>query len=139
MLKNHQFLVACSLLLLATGCGGKEKTYGQVGGRVVSAGKPVVEAVVLFEDPTQHLFIQATTDKDGYYQFDKLPGGGLPVGSYRIAVQPPVEEIKTGEPIPPPKPFPKIDPSLLEPAKSGLTLEVKIGKNPFDIDLIPKK
>ena len=125
------WLLFCAL----TGCSRDQNTYGKVSGRVTADDKPVVDAVVLFQEPAQHIFIQATTDADGRYNFDKLPGEGLPVGNYQIAVQPPIQEIETGKPLPPPKPFPKVDPKFLDPEKSGLKLEVKTGENPFDIAL----
>ena len=127
-------IVACALGPLA-GCAGDTKEHGKVHGRVTSSMKPVVEAVVLFEDPQQHVYLQATTDMEGRYDFAKFPGGGLPVGTYRVAVQPPIQEIRTGEPLPPPKPFPKVDSRFLNPAASGLQLQVTSGDNPYDIEL----
>jgi hypothetical protein len=118
-----------------TGCNRDQRTYGKVSGRVTADDQPVVEAAVIFQDSAQHIFIQATTDNDGHYSFDNHPGGGLPIGSYQIAVQPPVQEIRTGEPLPAPKPFPKVDPKYLEPEKSGLSLQVNVGENSFQIAL----
>ena len=131
-------LFAASLCLSA-GCHRDGKTYGKVQGRVTSAGKPVIEAVVIFREPKQHVVKQAITGDDGRYNCDKFAGGGLPVGNYEVAVQQPIQEIHTGQPLPPPKPFPKIDPKYFDPGKSGLKLEVKPGDNPpFDIDLKAK-
>lgn len=131
----RRLLAAVCLLGLLIGCSHDDKTYGKVSGRITANSKAVVAAMVLFQDPAQHIFIQATTDSDGHYDFDKLPGKGLPVGNYQVAVQPPIQEIRTGEPLPPPKPFPKIDEKFCDPERSGLKLEVKAGDNPFDIDL----
>jgi hypothetical protein len=130
-----RLLAALAMLCALGGCTRDTKTYGKVSGRLTADDKPVAEAIVLFQEPAQHIFIQATTDSDGRYSFDKYPGEGLPIGKYQIAVQPPIQEIETGKPIPPPKPFPKVDPRFLDPAKSGLKLEVKAGDNPLNIDL----
>lgn len=119
----------------AVGCGGDSKQYGQVHGRVAFNDQPVAEAIVVFQEPTQHHYLQTTTDTEGRYNFDKLPGGGLPLGRYQISVQPPLIEFRTGEPLPPPKPFPPANGKFLDANKSGLSLEVQLGSNQFDIAL----
>lgn len=135
-LRNHGWpLLVLALACALGGCRHDSKTYGKVSGRVTSENKPVVEAVVLFQEPAQHIYIQAVTDADGRYNFSDQPGEGLPIGHYQIAVLPPTQEIHTGQPLPPPKPFPKVKPTVHDPARSGFQLEVVAGENHYDLDL----
>lgn len=141
MNQPRRSIIQCSCLhvalLAVAGCGDPETVYGKLRGRVTSGGQPVPEVLVVFQEPTRHLYLQVATDHEGRYDFDKYPGAGLPAGNYRVALQRPIQAFRTGEPLPPLKPFPKIEIKYLDPEKSGLAVQIDPGENRFDIKVPP--
>jgi len=124
-------------LLFLQGCSQKENEpiYGMIQGSVTFEGQPVRDAVILFQDPEQSVYLQSTTDQDGKFNFSSMPGGGLPVGNYQIAVQRAAARMAPGQPIPPLAPFPPVDAKYGNPDTSSLQVEVQPGENRFEADL----
>ncbi len=76
----------CLLLLLLafTGCGVKT---ARLTGKVILAGQPVPNAEIEFapiNDPSKNF--RGLSLAGGEYQIDYGPGGGLPLGEYRVTV-----------------------------------------------------
>jgi hypothetical protein len=137
----------CGGLLLAgwavvtSGCGPAGPPCRPVSGSVSFRGAGVPKAVVVFDQPETGTYLSAVCDVAGRFDTAPLPGGGLPEGRYRVAVQPPLVEIEIDPERPQPMAdapgFPAVDPRLLDPATSGLTLAVSEAVPAFDIDLTP--
>jgi hypothetical protein len=135
--------VLLSVGIVASGCGGNAKT-SPVTGRVTYKDKPVAKASVSFT-PVEGATPAASgvTDEDGRFTLSTfgIDDGALP-GNYQVAIiargpdRPPRPgemgsgmpgEKMPGEPVIPTKYF--------APDSSGLTYEVKRGKNQADFDL----
>jgi hypothetical protein len=146
MYRNSGFMAAAFLVaaaVVAAGCGGGAKT-APTSGRITYKGKPVAKAHVSFT-PVEGDRRAATglTDDDGRYTLETFaPGDGALVGHYRVSIiargpdRPPRPgemgsgmpgEMMPGDPVIPTKYF--------APDSSGLTFEVKPGKNQADFEL----
>lgn len=117
-------------LLLGTvfGCGEAPEPYRAIQGRVTYQGKPVPHAVVVFESTAQELTIAADADEQGIYKaIRSVNVPGLPIGSYRVAVTPPLFYPGLGpvgkNPGPPTRD--DIPASYRESATSGLAIDVR--------------
>lgn len=133
-LRNSLLLAA---LVLASGCHHGEK-LGRVFGHVTCDSKPITSGILVFSNPDAGVHMTAELKPDGTYELQTANGFGLPLGTYQVAINPPVG--------PPPEagaaataapPAPKIPRKYLDFATSGLTLTVGEGENPFDIDMKP--
>jgi hypothetical protein len=126
-------LLLASLAVLA-GCDRTER-MGKVRGHVTLDGRPVSQGLVLFSNRTKGVHILATLDNTGDYELQMAQGFGLPLGTYQVAVNPPVPT----PPMPGAPPPPPIDSTIvipaqyLQPETSGLTTTVEPGENTFDI------
>ena len=134
------FLVgACAMAMV--GCGRRGPPCQPVAGTVSYRAAGVAKAVVVFDQPETGTYLSAVCDAAGRFTTAPLPGGGLPEGRYRIAVQPPLVEIEIDPDRPQPMTdaagFPTLDPRLFDPATSGLILVVPLATPAFDIDLTP--
>lgn len=116
--------------IFASGCGGDG--LAQVSGVVTLPDGSTKEGVfVSFSDPDKQRGASGVTDAAGKYQLTtNTPGDGAPPGTYRIAVtQPGPADSSQLE-------GPRLFPKRYESAQSsGLSFEVKPGKNSFDIQL----
>lgn len=119
-------LLACFSFML--GCEGSTP-QGQVSGKVNFNGAPLTSGVVNFYSTEKGSAAQANLDSSGAFKFD----AGLPVGSYKVYVTPPVPKQ-----LPPGTPMEKVDftvpPKFQDPAQSGVTKEVKAGPNDITVD-----
>jgi hypothetical protein len=138
--------VACRCLLLAgcaamVGCGRSGPPCRPVAGTVSYRGVGVAKAVVVFDQPETGTYLSAVCDAAGRFTTAPLPGGGLPEGCYRVAVQPPLVEIEIDPDRPQPMTdaagFPAVDPKVFDPATSGLSLDASEPLATVDIDLTP--
>ncbi len=81
---------SCSLffaiVLSVTGCGGPE--VGRVEGQVTLDGQPLTGAVIVFEDATRGISVNAELNADGSYNARTFDKPGLPPGSYSVAIRP---------------------------------------------------
>jgi hypothetical protein len=137
---GHWLAAALGLACIAIlGCGPKGE-YGATRGRVTCSGQPVTEGQVVFFEPECRVYQAARLQSDGSYVAKMSEGPGLLVGTYQVAVMPPVIEgpgSKTRGPRTP-KEFRNIPFRYRNPKTSGLTLTVVEGDNPpFDIDMKP--
>lgn len=128
-------LMTC--VALTAGCGPATTT---AAGKVTFQGKPVVwgSVTLVAADGTVH---QAGIETDGTYEVPNFPVGPAKVGVE--SSQPPTPGVRGREgdargsvapPPPPPGVWFAIPATLSDPAKSGVTLEVRKGQ-PADIDL----
>src|SRR5262245_13856277 len=80
--------VALALLIAGPGCGGN---LVKVKGVVTLDGKPVKDAVVLFErDGAESRPATGRTDSDGVFTLSTYkPGDGVRPGDYKVAITPP--------------------------------------------------
>ena len=127
------------LAIWTVGCG-KDKMIGRVFGKVTFQGQPVSEGLILFVDREQGIHMSAKIGPDGSYELKLAEDYGLPVGTYRVLVTPPLIE---GSEIGPLGPRPKtviydnLPTKYRNQQTSGLSLIVKEGDNPFDVDMTP--
>jgi hypothetical protein len=133
--------VLAALALLAAsglpGCGGEPR--GRVFGKVTFRGAPVTQGMVLFNNAAKGVYMSTEIHPDGSYLVLTAKGVGLPLGSYLVAVAPPLVE-PTGFARGSAK-YPECDNipvKYRDPKTSGLSLEVRKGENPFSIDLQPE-
>lgn len=128
-------LMVLGLAVAAFGCGAKEK-LGRIHGKVSFQGQPVSEGLVLFSSAEKGVNMNSQLGADGVYEVIMAKGAGLPLGTYKVCVSPPPAFVPIGEPAPKkPKEYPNIPAKYRNFNTSGLTVEVKDGDNPFDIDM----
>ena len=132
--------------MLAGGCGSKSEgpQLASVSGTVKFEGQPLENSQVVFlPDAPGAPPASGATDKNGYYRLmTRTPGDGAVVGKHRVTVSArgpdkvlPEGQLATGllgntepgDPLIPEKYF--------LPDTSGLTREVKSGRNTIDIEL----
>jgi hypothetical protein len=126
-----------SAALLVSGCGsGVER--GRIFGKITFQGQPVAEGLVLFRDAAKGIHMSANLKQDGTYEITTVEGAGLPLGIYRVCVCPPLAVPFMGSGAPPkPKEYANIPKIYRRYETSGLSLTVRQGANPFDIDMKP--
>lgn len=129
---------------LSEGCEQSPvRPIGTVHGKVSTAGLPVSQGSILFENTFAGVSTLASLEPDGSYRVRTHAEAGLPVGKYHVAVTP--QRISTGtmplagsEPKIPPKIVTSIPPKYHLIKTSPLFAEVKEGENPpFNFDLAP--
>jgi hypothetical protein len=132
-------VLALVALILFAGCGGKSEPWGAVSGTIVQGGKGVYPAAVLFSNRENGVEITAETDVNGNFvmRTDKL--GGLPVGTYAVAVMPLREKVAPAQGMvfdkeapPPPSPIP---PEVQDITTTHLSAAVVEGPNELTFDL----
>lgn len=138
-LRSRLGTAALACLTLATlGCGRGE-VLGKVSGQVKFQGQPVTEGVILFSNAEKGVHITADLNKDGRYVVEMAKGYGLPLGDYQVTISPPLPDTPPVGPIPKVKvkEYPDIPPKYRRAETSGLTMTVRAGENPFDVDMQP--
>ncbi len=124
-------LGVAALLVLGVGGGcSKGKTMGKVSGQVTYKENPITEGQVHFISKSGQ---GAAVDIDGSGNYSV----SLEAGSYSVYVapHPPGQTGPPGEGKAPKQPASVIPQRYRDPDKSGLTIEVKEGDNPFKIEL----
>jgi len=139
--KVRYVLVGLALVGMAfalTGCHGGEKR-GRVFGKVTFQGQPVPEGIVSFSNREKGIFMTASLKSDGTYELVTAQGRGLPLGTYQVAINPPLIDAPLGPAIGPPKipQYPNIPQKYRKPEHSGLSLTVQEGDNLFNVDMHP--
>lgn len=125
---------ACAVFVVGaclgfSGCA--EETDGSVSGKVTYQGKPVTEGAVNFYAQATGVAAQANLDSSGAFTFAEP----LPLGVYKVFIQPPSPpQLPPGSP-PPPKSQFSVPMQYQDATQSPLTEEVKPGVNEFSIDL----
>lgn len=119
---------AVALAAFAAGCGA---SMNPVSGKVtLPGGQPVPGGMVVFEGQVGGKTISArgAIGPDGSYTMStNTPGDGVPAGTYKVSIAPPGS---ANPDAPAPSPFAAKFSSF---DSSGLTFEVKPGKNEFPI------
>ena len=145
----HLIQAACVVALVVSGCSGGYDygPTGTVSGKLLYKGQPLTPgtAVVLKNLTTGHACM-GQTGPAGDFTLNSWNDGNLPVGKYEVMIQPPA-------PVDPETIDPQAlidNPKLMEQTKvkydfpqkysqlssSGLSFEVKEGKNEYQIDLV---
>jgi hypothetical protein len=116
---------AVAVLVLAvvmTGCS-RRFPMAEVSGKVTLDGKPLSDATVMFV-PEKGFAAAGTLQPDGNFRLiSGRPGNGAVIGSHKVAVMP-------ANPLDTP-----ISMKFRSAETSGLSVEVKAGKNSFEFDL----
>ena len=134
------------MLVLALGAVGCQRSDGVVRGtlqgRVTRKSVPVHPGSIVFENKAQGVALAADLDAEGRYVVKTYQAAGLPVGTYQVAILPtnvaPPDELPLAgkKTTPRPKSKTEVPTKYQTVSSSGLTVEVKEGKNePFDVDL----
>lgn len=135
------------VLLFAVGCGEAEVDLGPtgtVGGFAMIDDVPLaVGTQVVFLEPAKGYCASGYVDAAGSYQASSWNEGQLPVGKYKVTIQPPpppeltAEEAlnDNGEKGNPPADFPA---KYREISSSGLEFVVSEGDNTFLVELSSK-
>ena len=112
---------------------------GQVAGNVSLQGEPVKSGLVGFQNDAQGIHILAPIESDGSYEVKMAQGEGLPLGTYRVFIAPPLPELQLGAPDPhqPDDELIQFPQKYLRSDTSGITLTVEHGRNRLDIDMQP--
>src|SRR5262245_36128200 len=127
------FLFLSAILTGAAGCEKPRDPPGIVRGQVTNAGKPVTDAVIYFEKEGEDYSIYDRLDASGNFQMKTHDYGGLPEGTYRVAIRPDPAKNQpplAGDANKAPMVHPLIPPPFMKAETSGLRVEVKKGANP---------
>jgi len=139
----------CVVALVISGCSGGPDygPTGTVSGTLLYKGQPLTPGTaVVFKNLTIGHACMGVTSAEGAYTLDSWNNGNLPVGRYEVMIQPPV-------PVDPETLDPEAllnNPKLMESTRvkydfpqkysqlssSGLSFEVKEGKNEYPIELV---
>ncbi len=131
-------------LLTLGGCGKGRPELGQVAGRVTLDGKPLAGAVVMFFPLAGGRTASGTTDAQGEYRLTTFgPDDGALLGAAAVTISKQVVTGATaddhglsGPPVPGSIHTQSVLPERLAwPKESGLTADVKPGKNRCDFEL----
>jgi hypothetical protein len=137
-LSTPAILLVAFLGFALAGCGSGE-VRGRIAGKITFQGTPLSEGLVFFSNNDKGIHMSGDVKADGAYEIITAKGAGLPLGVYQVCVRPPLEPLPTGAMLAAPKPkkHPNIPEKYRAYETSGLTLTVKDGNNPFDIDMRP--
>lgn len=136
------FCLVGAIAILPAGCS--DKNIGHIHGKVTLNGQPLTQGSVLFEDMAANISIFVSLSPEGTYKIRTHDQGGLPAGTYHVAIIP---DQSGGSGIPTPmmtqpgrrasgsnSPIPM---KYQNAATSGLTATVRAGDNPpFDFELV---
>jgi hypothetical protein len=134
--------LAAAMIALAgclSGCGHSGKKVWPVSGKVTYRRNPVTAGAIRFRKLGVDMI--ANLRPDGSYEIVMAEGRGLPEGDYQVAIIPRNAAPGSPPPIGPitaplPKPVCRdIPEKYRDPSTSKLTLTVKPGINPFDVDM----
>lgn len=143
--------VICFLLgisLAAAGCGSSSNT--SITGKVFYKDAPLKGGNVTFMTQDQKIIRLSEIDEDGGYTIDKMPTGEALITVDTSGLKPPKQKVPVNKPPPgvePPPGYKPADPEekakryvpipekYADPKQSGLTYQVKKGKQQFDINL----
>ena len=93
---------------------------------------------IRFNNQQAAVDVTAILKSDGSYEMVMADGNGLPEGTYAVAVLPPMVKSPLGPMVSVKRQsYPNIPERYRLPSTSGLTLAVKSGSNPFDVDMRP--
>ncbi len=112
-------------------------------GRLACDGKPVTNAIVLFQDNGRGIHIKAVVDGEGRFEVSMAAGYGLPLGKYAVAVRPTTSQPPASQgPVHPSSTAPlqqgdrcDIPDRCRDIATSGLTITVERGGGDFSIEM----
>lgn len=119
-------LAAWGLMAVAAGCGGP--AMGEVSGAISLGGQPLNEGVVTFENAAKGQSQSAPIAAGAY----KMPSP-MPVGDYKVTLQPPPPPAPTAAPSAAPKT--SIPTRFMKTSTTDLTATVKAGSNKVDFTL----
>ena len=129
----------CLLAILLVGCGASEPAHGPVGtlsGKVTFKGEPLGKGKIIMSNGTGGSGAADLQPDGTFLVTDRI--GGIPVGKYNVAFQPEMVEGKPNPNSPPSKQAVKVLPDkYYSETKSGLTVEIKAGKNTQDFAIVP--
>jgi hypothetical protein len=130
-------LLLAALSVVVFGCKPAEK-LGRIGGKVTFQEQPVSEGMVVFSCVDKGVNMTGPLKADGTYEIIMAKGAGLPLGTYKVCVSPPLTFVPIGEAAPQKaKNYPNIPKKYRNLETSGLTVTVKDGENRFDISMKP--
>ncbi|WP_237228003.1 carboxypeptidase-like regulatory domain-containing protein [Rubinisphaera sp. JC750] len=133
-MKYCSAILAVTLLCVA-GCGGSSEPQGTLSGKVTYNGEPVSEGVVIFSSSGASFGAQADIEEDGSYTLSTYEGG-VPPGTYEVAVLPPTITLPDTEDSPGGEALKEVDniPQKYRSTQSSeLTVTINEGSNTFDI------
>lgn len=121
--------------MLLAGCGGSsEVAKHPIQGSVTFEGQPVTVGSVNFYSPETGSAAAATLDASGQFELNE----GLPAGTYKVSVQPPIQEVAAGAPEPETvQEYPQIPEKYRSDTTSGLSATVGTEGNRFEFQLSP--
>ncbi|EAQ82816.1 hypothetical protein [Blastopirellula marina] len=136
---RHSLAIATYIIVLCvSGCGSSnEVPIAAVSGRVTHGDQPVAEGIVCFMS-AKGFGASAPLQADGSYQLQSQHGAGIPLGAYKVIVQPPEMEIVESDRSAPRKSDSSNIPRKYQDfATSGLEMVIGEGRQTFDIQLTP--
>lgn len=139
------------LIFMLPGCGGGVD-YGPTGrikGTLTMEGEPLAEGTqVVFMHPEKGYAAFGATDAQGNYEITTWNEGNMPIGTYKVMIQPAVLAGQTAEPsaedlLDNPEKFEQMPQGNFpykyrQTSSSGLEFAVDEGENVIDIDLSAK-
>lgn len=130
--------IAASIVAFAmTGCGsGPDAPIAAVSGKVTRNNQPITDGLVCFMSE-KGFGASAQLQADGSYQLHSQHGAGLPLGAYKVIVQPPELEFVESERNATPAQKSNIPLKYQDFATSGLQLTIGEAGQTFDIILAP--
>lgn len=144
--QSRVLLVLCiGCCLTSLGCGLiSSEPAGKVRGVIKFKGEPVLPGTaVMFVMSSKGLGALGDVEEDGKYMLKMAGTDQIPVGTYTVSIRPgtgpemtPEEQINAGlnkkKTVDPGEGVPQ---KYRVPETSGLTFEVKVGDNQFDLDM----
>ena len=132
-------LSGTSILLLAVlGCGESSPPLCQVSGKVVCQGKPLTVGEVTFMSDSG-FGTSSPLDSEGRYSLRCQYGKGIPRGTYKVIVAPPLTQVVESAPAPTKSQardaHPEIPQKYREFSTSGLEFVIKDSRHTIDLTL----
>ncbi len=141
------FLLGLAILVLG-GCGPQGPDlgpFGPVSGKVTYQGKPVAKGMITFSSPQSGQSATANLNSDGTYVMELNDRNGLPVGTYKICIRPPLTAKNETDPskmrrnnLYDPEVSKDIPMKYRYESTSGLEETVVESENKFDFDMSPE-
>lgn len=134
------FRVALVLYLISLAGCSHDEVLGKVSGTVTFGNKPVAPGLIAFSNHEKGVNILAEIAADGSYRVMMAKGAGLPLGSYKVTVNPPLDDTPMGAPQPEGRRNQQIGiiPRRYRSLEtSPLSLEVHEGENRYDVEMTP--